>query len=256
MPGAATKKKPPRAPRGATAPPTQALSLETVPLASLNRAPYNPRVMDPEELAKLKESLLRFGWLDPLVVNRKGRVVVGGHQRLDAAAELGWTEAPVFWVGPLDEPQEIAANAALNKIAGRWDFERLADALGRIQDHPELLAAAGFDGEELEELLGSGQPPPPPVRQDAELGHHSFAGADQEFRFGSFTGTVPEEVYAEFKRRWEAAETKDAELTMGRFLRGLLGMTPEPHAEAPPAAAAAPERRPRAGRKSGGRAAP
>jgi len=72
---------------GATrdAPKPATLEIVHVPIESLNPAPYNPRQMPPEEKEKLKRSIQRFGFVEPLVVQLKGRVVIGGHQRLEAA---------------------------------------------------------------------------------------------------------------------------------------------------------------------------
>ena len=65
--------------------PNKNLQIEQVSIDLLKPAEYNPRKWDKEAESHLKESITRFGIVDPLLVNsapkRKG-VVIGGHFRL------------------------------------------------------------------------------------------------------------------------------------------------------------------------------
>ena len=45
--------------------------------------------------------------------------IVGGHQRLSCAIDLGYTEVPCAVVD-VDKVREKALNIALNKITGAW----------------------------------------------------------------------------------------------------------------------------------------
>ena len=107
---------------------------------------YNPRDWTDEEMANLKASLWRFGFVEPLVVNaRKGRWgnVVGGHFRLAAAKEMGIEEVPVVFVS-LDKRQERDLNLRLNRNVGDWDWKALAEFAASD------LEAAGFSMTEIE----------------------------------------------------------------------------------------------------------
>lgn len=135
---------------------------QEVAIASLKPAAYNPRRIGDAEMAKLKASIQRFGFSDPVVANAKNRVVVGGHQRLKAAEALGMTHVPVAWVS-LKAAEEKALNLALNKISGEWDNAALDEVLrGLLEGGDEdLLASTGFDMDEIDALLGNtggGQP--------------------------------------------------------------------------------------------------
>ncbi len=55
-----------------------------------------------------------FGFADPLVVN-SDMTIIGGHQRLTVAQDLGYTEVPCAVVD-IDKVREKALNIALNKI--------------------------------------------------------------------------------------------------------------------------------------------
>lgn len=66
-------------------------------LDDLKPADYNPRKRlrpgDPE-YEKLKNSIDKLSYVDPIVINYDG-TVIGGHQRLFVLQDLGYTEADV-----------------------------------------------------------------------------------------------------------------------------------------------------------------
>ena len=74
------------------------LNVVYIPIGSLRPSEYNPRFWSKEAIAQLKESIKRYGFVDPLLVNsapnRKG-IVIGGHFRLSIAKELGIQNVPV-----------------------------------------------------------------------------------------------------------------------------------------------------------------
>jgi len=47
-----------------------------------------------EDLEKLKKSIKKFGFIEPMIVN-KDYTLIGGHQRLKALKELGYEEVEV-----------------------------------------------------------------------------------------------------------------------------------------------------------------
>lgn len=102
-------------------------------VSEINPAPYNPRAITEEAFEGLKASLQKFGMPEPLVVNGRGRVLVGGHQRLRAAQSLGWETVPVVLVD-LSESEEKALNVTLNnpRIAGFFT-DSLQDILGYLR---------------------------------------------------------------------------------------------------------------------------
>jgi len=101
-----------------------ALEVVYLPLHELRPFPGNPRLMCESEMAKLMRSIQQFGMVEPLVVRRSDRLVVGGNQRLEAARALGLEQAPVVLV-ELSDAEAKALNLALNKIQGTWDLPRL-----------------------------------------------------------------------------------------------------------------------------------
>ena len=110
-----------------------ALKSESVPVAKLVNmgAPYNPRRIEPDQLAALRSSLRTFGAVEPVVANRRSGRIVGGHQRVKAAEAEGIEALPVVWVD-LDETGEKQLNLALNRISGEWDEPALAALLEEL----------------------------------------------------------------------------------------------------------------------------
>lgn len=128
--------------------------LRTISIAELKPATYNPRKkLKPgdKEYEKIKNSIQEFGFADPLVVN-SDMTIIGGHQRLNVAMKLGYTEVPCAVVD-VDKTKEKALNIALNKITGAWDETLLADLLLNLKDTGYNLELTGFEAPEIDELF-------------------------------------------------------------------------------------------------------
>ncbi|QFG05656.1 ParB-like nuclease domain protein [Bacillus phage 031MP004] len=130
------------------------MKIQNVDINRLNPAAYNPRVElqdgDPE-FEKLKTNLKKYGFVQPIVVNKRTGNMVAGHQRRKAAISIGMDEVPVTYVD-VSENEEKKLNLALNKISGSWDEEALGELLAELQDEGEDLSDTGFDEIEIEEL--------------------------------------------------------------------------------------------------------
>lgn len=132
------------------------MQIDKALIKDLNMATYNPRVdLKPgdAEFEKLKRSIEHFGYIDPIIVNKRNMVVVGGHQRLKVLKELGYTDIDVVYVD-LNDTEEKALNIALNKISGDWDAEKLEDLLRDISLDTDFdLELTGFDLPEVDTLF-------------------------------------------------------------------------------------------------------
>lgn len=131
------------------------MEIEILSVDKIRPADYNPRVdlepTDPEYI-KIRNSLIEFGCVEPLVVN-KNNTLVGGHQRLKVMRDLGITEAPVVRVD-LDEGRERALNLALNKISGVWDVQLLTNLMRDLLATPDVkLNLTGFTSSLTDALL-------------------------------------------------------------------------------------------------------
>ena len=109
-------------------------------------AEYNPRQLSKNQYKDLKDSMTRFGIVDPLIINiNKDRknILVGGHQRLKVAADMEIKEIPCVEVDlSLDQEKEL--NIRLNKNSGEWDWNLLANNF----DNKDLISW-GFTEDEM-----------------------------------------------------------------------------------------------------------
>jgi DNA modification methylase len=109
--------------------------------------------MPEAEMHKLVRSIEAFGLVEPLVVRRSDNLVIGGHQRLEAAKALGMTKVPVVYV-EIGDAQAKALNLALNKIRGEFDLPKLGELLDELRELPDFdVTLSGFDDGEIDELL-------------------------------------------------------------------------------------------------------
>jgi len=92
-------------------------------LNQLKPADYNPRVITNEALEGLMNSINRFGCVEPIVVNIRGRknVIVGGNQRFKALQDLGITECLCVTVD-YNKTDEKLLNLTLNNPLIQGNF--------------------------------------------------------------------------------------------------------------------------------------
>ena len=102
------------------------MNIEEIEISKLKPAKYNPRQISKKQYQDLKNSIARFGIVDPIIINKNGNVVVGGHQRLKVCKDFGFKKAPCV-VLDLSKEEERELNVRLNKNTGDWDFEVLSN---------------------------------------------------------------------------------------------------------------------------------
>ena len=126
------------------------LTIESVSVNELLPAEYNPRKWSKETIVHLRESITKFGLVDPILVNsapERKNIVIGGHFRLKIAKDLKYDKVPVVYLNIPDIEKEKELNLRLNKNLGEWDFEMLK------QISEEMLTGVGFNSEELDEIF-------------------------------------------------------------------------------------------------------
>ena len=132
------------------------MEFKKLKIADLVPASYNPRkALKPgdKEYEKIKNSILEFGYVDPVIVNGDG-TIIGGHQRVTVLSDLGYEEMDCIVVD-VDKTKEKALNIALNKITGEWNKELLADLIKDLQASDFDVSFTGFDPPEIEQLFNS-----------------------------------------------------------------------------------------------------
>jgi DNA modification methylase len=131
------------------------MQIEKIKIDKLNPAPYNPRKDlkpgDPE-YEKLKNSILTFGYVEPVLWNKRTGHIIGGHQRYKVLVEMGKSEIDCVVVD-MDEENEKALNVALNKVSGDWDKDKLMLLIEDLQGVDFDVSLTGFDPAELDDLF-------------------------------------------------------------------------------------------------------
>ncbi|MDD2807498.1 MAG: DNA modification methylase [Patescibacteria group bacterium] len=124
----------------------QTLKIVYVPIDSLTSPDYNPRFWTEEATCELKDSILRHGLVDPLLVNlapnRKG-IIIGGNFRWEVSKQLGFTEVPVIYIDIPDVEREKELCLRLNANTGDWDYEMLKSF------DVDFLLDIGFNHDEM-----------------------------------------------------------------------------------------------------------
>ena len=90
-------------------------------------AEYNPRQLSKDQFKYLKDSIDRFGLVDPIIINKnkdRKNIIIGGHQRIKVAKSMGIKEVPCLELD-LNYDKERELNVRLNKNTGEWDFDCL-----------------------------------------------------------------------------------------------------------------------------------
>lgn len=125
-------------------------------VADLRPHDRNPRTHSKKQVEQIAESIRRFGFTNPVLVDRDGQVIAG-HGRIEAAKLLGMATVPVLRLEHMTEAEKrayIIADNRLAELAG-WDNDLLALELAAVAelDSEFDLALTGFDVAEIEALL-------------------------------------------------------------------------------------------------------
>lgn len=108
------------------------MKIKDVKLSELKPAEYNPRQITKKQVKDLKDSIEKFGIVDPLIIN-SDNTIIGGHQRFailnEASKRVDWEDPPKVPCVILDlsKEQERELNVRLNKSGGEWDFDLLSN---------------------------------------------------------------------------------------------------------------------------------
>lgn len=119
-------------------------------ISEIHESEYNPRItLDKlsREYRAIKQSILDYGFVEPIVVNDITMSCVGGHQRLAVMRDMGMEKIECAMVHIEDAEKEKALCIALNKIKGEWDTEKLDELLG---DDELRKFEMGFDNIEVD----------------------------------------------------------------------------------------------------------
>jgi DNA modification methylase len=133
---------------------------EFVDLEAIRANPNNAREHDRKQIAKLAQSIAKFGFLSPVVIDASCELLCG-HARYEAARQLGIMKIPAVRVTDLSEPQKRAFMLADNRLAelASWNNAALKRELTFLTkyDIDFEFEAIGFETAELDFILGDGE---------------------------------------------------------------------------------------------------
>lgn len=136
--------------------------IELVPAVTLTPNPKNARTHTDRQIKQIGESLRRFGFLVPIVIDEANRIVAG-HGRWLAAKELGHQEVPVIRALFLTEADRRAFALAENRLAelSGWDEDLLKAELEFLFDANYEISATGFELSDLDFSVSTARPEEP-----------------------------------------------------------------------------------------------
>jgi hypothetical protein len=98
---------------------------KTLPLEEIKPYWRNPRRIPPQAITAVRESIERYGYVQPIIVDRENVVVVG-HTRLEALKQLGVSEIEVYVTDlPEDKAKEYRLVDNRTNELSTWDHSYL-----------------------------------------------------------------------------------------------------------------------------------
>lgn len=128
-----------------------------VSVADLKPYARNARTHTQRQVDQIAESIRRFSFTNPLIVDPDMNMIAG-HGRLEAAKAIGMTELPVMVVSGLSKTETRALIIADNKIAlnAGWDDDMLKSELADLIGDGFDIDITGFDIDELDDMFDDG----------------------------------------------------------------------------------------------------
>jgi ParB-like chromosome segregation protein Spo0J len=129
------------------------LSDLAVELWSLDKiTPYekNVKIHSEEQIDSLANSIKKFGWTQPIVVDYEG-VIIAGHGRRLAAIKLGYKKVPVVVRTDLSKKEADMLRISDNKVSStEYDMSGLREEMMRISEGDiSIWEGLGFTDHEL-----------------------------------------------------------------------------------------------------------
>ena len=118
------------------------MDVKNIPIKEIVPYARNAKKHDKRQIDNVAESIRQYGFVQPVVIDRDGVIVIG-HCHVLAAKKVGMEEVPCVCVDDLTPEQVNALRIVDNKSAedgAAWDFDMLSMELPEID-----LSAFDFD---------------------------------------------------------------------------------------------------------------
>ena len=109
--------------------------IEVLPVHQLTPYSNNARTHSKKQIRQIAESIRRFGFTNPVLVDDNGQIIAG-HGRVEAARLIGLATLPAIRLSHLSPAEKRAYILADNRLAEKagWDWEILAIELQELID--------------------------------------------------------------------------------------------------------------------------
>ena len=143
------------------------MEIKYIPVSEIIPYENNPRKNE-AAVDAVAESILEFGFKNPVILDRNN-VIVCGHTRLKAAEKIGLAKVPVIYADDLTDDQIRAFRLVDNKTAefADWDFEKLEAELSGIDMD---LSLWGFELPDDDVITEDDYKEPEPEEPNAKQG--------------------------------------------------------------------------------------
>jgi hypothetical protein len=130
-----------------------ALKVQLVELNQIKPYTRNPRKRTQDAIARLAASIKRYGWQQPIVVDRDFVVIIG-HGRLEAAQLLGHKRVPVVVAKDLTPEKARALRLADNRLNrdSDWNMALLTQEIEELRGLDIPLEMAAFTDDDLKRI--------------------------------------------------------------------------------------------------------
>jgi len=130
--------------------------IENLPVGKLRFWPRNARTHSRKQIRQIAESIRRFGFTNPVLIDGENRLLAG-HGRVEAARELGMDTIPCLRIDHMSPAEKRAYVLADNKLAlnAGWDEELLALELKELMEADIAfdISVTGFSIAEIDGLV-------------------------------------------------------------------------------------------------------
>ena len=166
------------------------MDVKNIPIKEIVPYAKNAKKHDKRQIDNVAESIRQYGFVQPVVIDRDGVIVIG-HCRVLAAEKLGMEAVPCVCVDDLTPEQVNALRLVDNKTnESDWDMDLLSMELPEVD-----LSAFDFDWD----------------FQDTDETELTNEEREQEFKERMERGELSDddEEYQEFLKKFEAKKTTD-----------------------------------------------
>lgn len=207
-------------------------------MADCEPNPWNPNKMDAFTYSKVIDSLLTYGFVDPLTVRPNPKMrdtglgpswqIIDGENRWKGALDLGIEEVPAFDLGDIDDQRAMKLTIVLNELRGQFDPREMSTLLSRLlesEDPISLAKSLPFTDVALKGMVGLGGIDLTPDLEAATARGESLKNertrwVERTFRLSIEANAVVQQALDKVKEGEKMDDVQALELLCADFLAG------------------------------------